>query len=68
MLELDSLFEQFLAYTFDTLTVEEVAAFEKLLSYEDNLLLEYLMGRAIPTDGMIANVIKKIRQSAVPVP
>ncbi len=64
MLELDSLLQGFFKYHADSLSQEEIAAFEALLKSPDNLLLEYLMGRLIPVDTGMADVVAKIRQSA----
>jgi len=64
MLELDNLLQGFFKADFDQLSHTELTAFESLLTYSDNLLLEYLMGRTVPTDPGVANVVAKIRQSA----
>lgn len=39
-------------------------AFQRLLDYPDNLLLELLMGRAAPSDVELADVIDRIRSAA----
>ena len=64
MLELDSLLEGFFNAQFDTLSGPQRAAFELLLQSPDDLLLEYLMGRMVPMDAGMADVVAKIRQSA----
>lgn len=64
MLELDSLLQGFFKYHVDSLSQEEISAFEALLKSPDDLLLEYLMGRLIPVDTGMADVVAKIRQSA----
>lgn len=61
MLELDILLERFLDVKFDGLTPAEQRAFVELLDYPDAVLLEYMLGRMIPTDQSIANVVTKIR-------
>lgn len=64
MLELDSLLQDFFKAQFDTLNSPQRAAFELLLQSPDDLLLEYLMGRMVPMDPGMADVVSKIRQSA----
>jgi antitoxin CptB len=62
MLELDSLLQDFFKTQFDTLNTSQQAAFELLLQSPDDLLLEYLMGRMVPMDSGMADVVAKIRQ------
>lgn len=64
MLELDSLLQDFFNAQFDALSGPQRAAFELLLQSPDDLLLEYLMGRMVPMDAGMADVVAKIRQSA----
>jgi len=64
MLELDSLLQDFFKAQFDTLSAPQQAAFELLLQSPDDLLLEYLMGRMVPMDSGMADVVAKIRQPA----
>ncbi|WP_455365552.1 FAD assembly factor SdhE [Kaarinaea lacus] len=64
MLELDSLLQDFFKAQFDFLSGPQRAAFELLLQSPDDLLLEYLMGRMVPMDAGMADVVAKIRQSA----
>jgi succinate dehydrogenase flavin-adding protein (antitoxin of CptAB toxin-antitoxin module) len=64
MLELDSLLQSFFKRHIDQLSVSQLSAFELLLQSPDDLLLEYLMGRTVPRDIGIADVVSKIRQSA----
>ena len=64
MLELDDLLQGFLQHTFDSLDSNERHQFESLLRCNDNLLLEYLMGRTVPSDPATANVVNKIRAAA----
>ena len=61
MLELDILLQGFLDAKFDALAAAEQQAFVELLDYPDTVLLEYMLGRMIPTDQSIANVVTKIR-------
>lgn len=64
MLELDLLLQGFLASGYAALSQQGQRAFEALLNYPDQDLLEYLMGRALPTDKEVANVITAIRHRA----
>ncbi len=66
MLELDSLLQGFLDHSYSGLDDQERKSFEQLLTQNDNLLLEYLMGRTVPMDPDTANVVNKIRESAHP--
>jgi len=66
MLELDSLLRGFLDHSYLDLDDRERKFFEQLLTQNDNLLLEYLMGRTVPMDPDTAHVVKKIRESAHP--
>ena len=61
MLELDILLQSFLDTKFDALAAAEQHAFVELLDYPDAVLLEYMLGRMIPTDQRIANVVTQIR-------
>ena len=64
MLELDLLLQDFFRQHIDQLSVGELKAFKTLLDCADDQLLEYLMGRVIPSDAGIAYVVKQIRDSA----
>lgn len=64
MLELDDLLQGFFRRHLAELTEAELQTFELLLKSEDALLLEYLMGRTVPVESAMANVVNKIRQSA----
>ncbi len=63
MLELDLLLQWFLEQGYDTLTEPGRVAFQELLSYPDQDLLEYLMARALPTDKDVADVVNCIRNT-----
>lgn len=65
MLELDDLLQSFYKQSIDTLSEEQLASFEALLKSHDDLLLEYLMGRTIPVDAGMAEVVKRIRENSV---
>jgi len=66
MLELDSLLQGFYQQHIESLSPHQLSSFETLLTSPDDLLLEYLMGRTIPMDAGIADVVRKIRQSTSP--
>lgn len=63
MLELDSLLQRFFKQQIDALSEQQLESFESLLKSADDLLLEYLMGRMVPMDAGVADVVAKIRQS-----
>lgn len=64
MLELDELLQGFFKQSFESLSLQQCQSFESLLKSPDDLLLEYLMGRTVPVDAGIAEVVQKIRQCA----
>jgi antitoxin CptB len=66
MLELDTMLQDFMDKRYDHLTPAELQAFEMLLKAPDQLLLDYLMGHAIPIDTEVANVAQQIRYAAGP--
>jgi len=63
MLELDSLLQGFFKQQIESLSEQQLESFESLLKSPDDLLLEYLMGRMVPMDAGVADVVAKIRQS-----
>ena len=65
MLELDELLQGFYKTSIDTLSGQQLKSFESLLKSTDDLLLEYLMGRTIPVDAGMADVVREIRQGAL---
>ncbi len=65
MLELDLLLQGFLKTgAFDALTMDEKEHFYRVLDYQDQELLECLMGQKEVEDRDIANVINRIRAAA----
>jgi antitoxin CptB len=64
MLELDLLLGEFCKKNYEQLSTQDKQAFEMLLSYPDDTLLEYLMGRILPTDRRLHDVIHQIRSAA----
>ena len=61
MLELDILLQRFMDARFHSLGPEQRQALERLLTSSDQLLLEYLMGRTIPIDKEVADIVQQIR-------
>lgn len=66
MLELDALLQGFMVRHYDTLDAGQRKALETLLASPDPLLLEYLMGRAVPFDKDVADVVSRIRNAVEP--
>lgn len=62
MKELDVLLQSFLRSGFGELSAPQQRAFDTLLRYPDPVLIEYLMGRMIPVDRDIADVVQRIRR------
>ncbi|MEK6748120.1 MAG: succinate dehydrogenase assembly factor 2 [Pseudomonadota bacterium] len=63
MLELDIVLENFLDYGYSELTLDEQVAFEDLLNYSDQELLEYFLGHTKPESALIADVVQCIRNT-----
>lgn len=61
LLELDLVLQRFLDRRFDTLDAAEVDVFRELLAYEDNDLLDMVMGRAEPVNARLSGVLEKLR-------
>ena len=66
MHELDELLQTFLEHGYAQLNDTQRSTFERLLTTQDNLLLEYFMGRTVPRDPDTADVVAKIRHAAHP--
>lgn len=62
MKELDVLLQAFLHDGFEHLAAPQQRAFDMLLRCPDPVLIEYLMGRMVPVDGDIADVVQRIRR------
>lgn len=62
MLELDDLLQGFFKQSFDNMSQQQRLSFESLLKSPDDLLLEYLMGRTVPMDPGMAEVVSQIRK------
>lgn len=64
MLELDLLLNNYVTKKADALTLEQSKTFECLLAYPDQTLLDLLLGTAISSDPLIADIVNKIRTTA----
>ena len=63
MRELDELLMCFLVRRYSSLDAGEQKTFELLLDYPDAVLLELLMGRMMPADRDVANIVHEIRNA-----
>jgi len=63
MRELDELLMHFLARRYSSLDAGNQKTFELLLDYPDAVLLELLMGRMMPADRDVANIVHDIRNT-----
>lgn len=59
-LELDILFERFLASGYDQLTDPQKAAFERLLECEDDQLQDFFLNAREPMDGELAEIVRLV--------
>ncbi len=66
MRELDLLFQQFLDAQGGRLDAQTAASMLRLLEYPDAVLLEWLLGRQIPSDMEVAALVRRIRSAAAP--
>ena len=64
MRELDLLLLEFLDSGYRGLDAAAAQVFARLLECPDALLLEWLLGRQIPSDKDVADVVQRIRRSA----
>ncbi|MDH5360526.1 MAG: succinate dehydrogenase assembly factor 2 [Gammaproteobacteria bacterium] len=64
MLELDLMLDSFVDKVWPGLSEQQKLTFDTLLDYPDQLLFDYLLGDAVPTDGEMMHVITQIRQAA----
>jgi antitoxin CptB len=63
MLELDLLLNNFLDKNIDALTSQQKQAFESLLSYPDQTLLDLLLANTVSSDALIADIVQKIQST-----
>ena len=61
MLELDLLLQAFLDHGYGQLDDAQKLLFIRVLDFEDQLLLDWLMGHVVPNDGEIRTLIDRIR-------
>lgn len=60
MLELDLLFQRFLAREFDRLTDRDTVVLSRILELPDNELLDYCYGRREPDDPEVNALVRRI--------
>ena len=66
MLELDIMLQSFLKDGYTDLNQEDSEYFEQLLDYEDNPLLELLMGHMQPANPAMKGIIASIQYATCP--
>ena len=66
MLEVDLLLNRFLDRAYASLSDGEKTHFSALLEYPDQVLVEWLMGRARPGDPDLDHVVERIRDTFEP--
>ena len=64
MLELDLLLNNFVDKKFETLTPQQKASFELLLSYPDQTLLDLLLGNSVSSDASISAIVQQIQTTS----
>ena len=64
MLELDVLLNNFLKEVYPSLSEQDKLCFIELLTYQDPVLFDYLLGRVVPEDANIAKIVEAIRAHA----
>jgi antitoxin CptB len=62
MLELDVALERFLDLEYGTLDASGRTAFARLLQVEDQILFDWLMGRGLPEDMELRNLVERLRR------
>ena len=63
LLELDLILERFVSLHLDRLNAGQTEVFKELLAYEDNDLLDMLMGRAEPLNTRLTAVLEMMREA-----
>lgn len=61
LLELDLVLERFVERHLDALSTSQTEVFRELLAYEDNDLLDMVMGRADPVNTQLSAVLEMMR-------
>ena len=62
MLELDYILENFVAQHYEGLELEQKRLFVRMLDFEDQLLLDWVMGNVVPSDANIREIVKIMQQ------
>jgi antitoxin CptB len=68
MLELDLLLSRFLETGFARLNATGCADFVRLLGYQDQIIHDWLMGRAVPADAALRRLVAEIRSAMMDQP
>jgi antitoxin CptB len=63
MLELDLLFNRFLESGYKDLTERGKAEFLRLLSYQDQILQDWLIGQAVPAEPAMCDLVARIKSA-----
>jgi antitoxin CptB len=63
MLELDILLNSYLDKNYKTMTREQGTAFDEILDYPDQVLLDLLMGNMQSSDQSVNMIVKRIREA-----
>ncbi len=63
--ELDYLLEAYLDQTYQKETSQEQALFIELLSFQDSVLISYILGEQIPESKGLQELVNKIRKPPV---
>ena len=64
MLELDLLLNNFLDKKVETLSAQQKACFELLLSYPDQTLLDLLLGNSVSSNPSISTLVQQIQTTS----
>ena len=65
MLELDYILENFVEHRYEELTLEQKQLFVRVLDFEDQLLLDWVMGNVVPSDANIRQLVQIMQQKIV---
>jgi antitoxin CptB len=66
MLELDLLLNGFLDVAYGDLDEQQRVDFVRLLSYQDQIIHDWLMGQAVPADAALRDLVVRIRSTMQP--
>jgi antitoxin CptB len=62
MLELDYALSDFLEQRYPALPTDQQALFVRMLDFEDQLLLDWLMGNVVPSDEAIGELVEMLQR------